>query len=288
MGGSPRAQKKCARSNLPPCNVLLLPYMGHMTLLAGKPAPTFETSARAFQPEATGAPSPESIEGALSLLAQADQGALRRAMAGRSDEDQRLRRARLTTLLKPLAARLEEEVKGLITLQDSFAEEDAINAEERAIGRREAAKRREQERRLLLNNICYLRLEKAPEDLPPDQHQWWQWRNEHRLASFEEAVKRFRRGGRLLEVDQDDRRLKKAPAPRPRAATCAAKRPHGALPSSANSWSCARPPKKSPAGRKTLPDPELDSLIAKGRRGNFQRALFSFAVFKPAFAFREA
>ena len=217
-------------------------------------------------------PSPESIEGALSLLAKADQGALRRAMAGRSDEDQRLRRARLTTLLKPLAARLEEEVKGLITLQDSFAEEDAINAEERAIGRREAAKRREQERRLLLNNICYLRLEKAPEDLPADQRQWWQWRNEYRLASFEEAVKRYRRGGRLLEVDQDDRRLKKAPRPVPRRNM---RREEAARRTTfiRELIQLCETAEEVAAGRKTLPDPELDSLIAKAEELAFGNSL---------------
>ena len=196
--------------------------------------------------------SPQNIELALSLLAQADQGALRRAMANRSDEDQRLRQARLTTLLKPLAARLEEEVKGFISLQESFQQEDAINAEERAIGRREAAKRREQERRLLLNNICYLRLEKAPEGLPPDQQQFWQWRNEHRLATFEEAVKRFRRGGRLLEVDQDDGGSAKHPAPST-AAICAGRRVCAVLSSSANLRTCARPPKPSPLAARNSP-----------------------------------
>ena len=239
-----------------------------MTLLAGIPAPTYETSARAFQPEGPGVPSgppeasPQNIEIALSLLARADNGALRRAMAGRSDEDQRLRQARLTTLLKPLAERLEEEVKGFIALQESFQQEDATNAEERAIGRREAAKRREQERRLLLNNICYLRLERAPEDLPPDQQQFWQWRNEHRLATFEEAVKRFRRGGRLLEVDQDDRRLKKAPRPVLRRNM---RREEGVrravfIRELANLCETAE---AVAAGRKKLPDPELDSLIER-------------------------
>ena len=243
-----------------------------MTLLAGIPAPTYETSARAFQPEALGVPggapgvppeaSPQNIEIALSLLAQADQGAWHRALAGRSDEDQLLRRSRLTTLLKPLAGRLEEEVKGLIALQESFQQEDAINAEERAIGRREAAKRREQERRLLLNNICYLRLEKAPEDLPADQRQWWQWRNEYRLATFEEAVKRFRRGGRLLEVDEDDRRLRKAPRPVPRRNLRReeATRRADFIRKLAELCETAE---EVAAGRKKLPDPELDALIAR-------------------------
>ena len=183
-------------------------------------------------------------------------------MAGRVDEDQLLRRALLTTLLKPLAGRLEEEVKGLIRLQESFAQEDAINAEERALGRREAAKRRAEERRLLLNNICYLRLEKAPESLPPDQQQFWQWRNEYRLATFEEAVKRFRRGGRLLEVDQDDRRLRKAPRPVPRRNMRReeATRRADFIRKLAELCETAE---EVAAGRKTLPDPELDALIER-------------------------
>ena len=183
-------------------------------------------------------------------------------MAGRVDEDQLLRRALLTTLLKPLAGRLEEEVKGLIRLQESFAQEDAINAEERAIGRREGAKRRAEERRLLLNNICYLRLEKAPESLPADQQQYWQWRNEYRLATFEEAVKRFRRGGRLLEVDQDDRRLRKAPRPVPRRNMRReeATRRADFIRKLAELCETAE---EVAAGRKKLPDPELDSLIAR-------------------------
>ena len=249
-----------------------------MTLLAGIPAPTYETSARAFQPEGGGAPgvppeaSPQNIEIALSLLAQAGKGAWHRALAGRSDEDQLLRRSRLTTLLKPLAGRLEEEVKGLIALQESFAQEDAINAEERAIGRREGAKRREQERRLLLNNICYLRLEKAPEDLPADQRQWWQWRNEYRLATFEEAVKRYRRGGRLLEVDEDDRRLKKAPRPVPRRNMRReeATRRADFIRKLAELCETAE---EVAAGRKKLPDPELDSLIARAEELAFGNPL---------------
>ena len=158
------------------------------------------------------APNPQVTEGLetdpsriAEILASVSRGALCRALEREAEETGAemgaARRALLAKFLPQLNLKLEDELKGLISLQKSIQEEDKTNAKERAIGRAFNSERRRFERQLVILNLELLKLKPAPEGLTEaerEQHEIYQAETMEKLSC---ALDNLRTKGKLVEAE---------------------------------------------------------------------------------------